>query len=235
MGKKWVRVFAPKDIPIAIVRQELEVELGRPLTEVAVERRHMVVSCATDKEVRQLLDLDGAKFDGQPIKIQRAEYSMSGDDMLSWVGKLLESQEELETLRRTYGCDSPPRSREEEGLIRVVGDSKPSPSGSSNSQPRKGQKGGGNRKGGNQGSTDGGRGRPADQRETPPQAGSAAASGQTKGSDANECWTCKKLNLSADHDFRTCEKSRQRWAEKQARKKEEGNGSRPVSPRSEKQ
>jgi hypothetical protein len=38
------------------------------------------------------------------MKVQRAEYSMSGDEIFAFVRRLLETDEELHVLRKSYGC-----------------------------------------------------------------------------------------------------------------------------------
>ena len=88
------------------VLENLETELGTPLNVISQDKRHFVVNCPNQVELTALLDLDGCKLDGGVLRVQRAEYSMSGDDMLQFVKQLLETDDELSTLRRSY--DMPP-------------------------------------------------------------------------------------------------------------------------------
>ena len=110
MGKKWIRVVVPPNLHVGVVQDEIANELGHPPQIVSLEKRHFVVECANENEIRTLIGLDGSKLDGHVIKVQRAEYSMSGDEIFAYVRRLLDQEEELRLLRRSYGClDDPPR------------------------------------------------------------------------------------------------------------------------------
>ena len=101
----------PNEAMAVEVQGLLEQELSVTLRCVSHEKRHFVVACESDQEVRSLLDLDGSKLDGHIVRVQRAEYSMSGDEIFAFVRRLLEQDEELRILRRSYG--GPPDSPRE--------------------------------------------------------------------------------------------------------------------------
>ena len=102
--KKWVRVVIPAPLSTLEVLRDLEVEVGFPIRPISQEKRNVVIACTSDVEMQTLLGLDGAKFEGRVVKIQRAEYSMTGDELFAFVRRLLETDEELASLRRSYGC-----------------------------------------------------------------------------------------------------------------------------------
>jgi len=121
--KKWVRVVVPPGMTVQEIMADVEQELGAPLHLISEDKRHFVLACSTDNEVRKLLELDGGKIGQQVLRVQRAEYSMTGDEMLTYVRRLLETGDELDSLRRSYGCEVPDQPK-----VHVV-QAAPSPSG----------------------------------------------------------------------------------------------------------
>jgi hypothetical protein len=101
-GKLWVRVVLPPGLKMIDVVENLENELGTQLNVISQDKRHFVVACRNQVEMGSLLDLEDCKLDGGVIRVQRVEYSMSGDDILSHVKQLLETDDEFQTLRRSY-------------------------------------------------------------------------------------------------------------------------------------
>ena len=107
--KKWVRVVIPPGMTITELIREIENDLGFSLVVNSQEKRHFVVACRSDFELSRLLELDNSKIDRHIIRVQRAEYSMGGDELFGFVRRLLEADEELNTLRKMYGCEVPSR------------------------------------------------------------------------------------------------------------------------------
>ena len=106
--KKWVRVVVPPALTNSEIIDELAGELGRDLQGVILERRNFIIPCIGEAEMKHLLDMDGSLMDGHIVRIQRADYSMPGDDIFAFVKRLLEEDEELHRLRRFYGCGEDP-------------------------------------------------------------------------------------------------------------------------------
>lgn len=107
----WIRVCIPPALTFQEVNHELEKELGHPLSKCSMERRGFTFQCDSREEQVELIRMDGAELYGHAIKILGTEYSMSGDDMMSFVQRLLESEEKLHLMRRCYGCvDDEPKS-----------------------------------------------------------------------------------------------------------------------------
>ena len=110
--KLWVRILIPEGMTCTEILAELQAELAISFRQVNQEKRHVVVACRDAHEVRLLTGLDGSKIDRHVLKIQRAEYNMSGDEMFAFIRRLLETDDELQVLRRSYGCVDRPAQKE---------------------------------------------------------------------------------------------------------------------------
>ena len=75
--------------------------------------------------MRSLMEWDGAKVEGQILTINRAQCSISGDELFAFVRTLLEQEVELNNLRRSYGGRNPPVSPRV--TVKVVQDGSRSP------------------------------------------------------------------------------------------------------------
>ena len=246
-GKRWIRVVVPPGETLDDIRSLLHEATGFKPGVVSTDKRHFVVDCASDHEMSQLLACDGAKVEGKVVKIQRAEYSMSGDDMLAFVRRHLEEAEELDIMRRSYGGIDPPpppprsvrqvQSEKNSSPRREVryessSDRESSPrSWKDSKQPRKGKgKGKGSRKTQSVSSS------------TPPprgKGGRAASSnphGRGRGKGRGDppqsgiCYTCRDLGRNPNHNYQDCQISqavRKDTAEKKAKK----DGSQGSSPK----
>ena len=217
-GKKWIRVVVPPNLHVGVVQDEIANELGHPPQIVSLEKRHFVVECANENEIRTLIGLDGSKLDGHVIKVQRAEYSMSGDEIFAYVRRLLDQEEELRLLRRSYGClDDPPREVQvapiqQKSEVRQEGEKKSEKNrgkfsprfdkSRGNSSPKKVE-------------IDV---RPKDPPKRAPVSpnGEKKSENERKNSDPMICRTCQKLGKPCDHDFRKCEISREDWNRRKA-------------------
>jgi hypothetical protein len=115
-GKKWVRVSVPNESLVGEVQAIIQDEVGFPLRIVGHEKRHFVVACADDGQVRELLEIDGSKLSGQVIRVQRAAYSMSGDEIFAFVRRHLEQDEELRSMQADY-LAGPGRAREVRAVL----------------------------------------------------------------------------------------------------------------------
>ena len=61
-GKRWVRIMVPPGRTMGEIKSLLELELQTPLQVISQEKRHFVVACGSDHEVRSLMEWDGAKL-----------------------------------------------------------------------------------------------------------------------------------------------------------------------------
>ena len=220
-GKHWVRIGAPQGCTTHETQTMMENELGFNLNVITREKRHFVVACENERQARRLMDYDRGEVDRATMTVSPEQYAMSGDDLLAYIHRLLEQDEELDQMRRTYchGVGTPRAG------VRAVQDQFPrSPSnysggsgrGSQGSRPR-GDKGSSEKKTG-KGSAQGGR--KSDTRDgksqkksEPQKKGGKADAGKQKEErstkevrDKGKCWTCEDLKVAADHDFRTCAK-----------------------------
>ena len=105
-GQFWLRISIPNGCEGATVRDELEFELGKKLRQVAADKRQLVMACDNLADQKALLEFDNADLDGKIIRVQRAEYHMTGDDLLEYVRGLLEQEDDLRLLRSSYGGSS---------------------------------------------------------------------------------------------------------------------------------
>ena len=109
-GKHWVRVVFPPDMQASEVQTILGQEIGVPFRVLSNDKRSFVIDCHSEANARILLENDGSKVEGRVIKIQKAEYSMTGDDIFRFVQRLLETEDDLRSLRKAYDIvDDAPR------------------------------------------------------------------------------------------------------------------------------
>ena len=120
-NKKWVQVVVPPLLSAPEVIEELSQVLGRPLQrDTKIENRHFVVHCQSETEMHELYKWDGASMDGHPLRVQRADYFMSGDDIFAFVRQMLQEDEDLRALRIAMGQPAdPPRSPREVRAVQV--------------------------------------------------------------------------------------------------------------------
>jgi hypothetical protein len=71
-GKNLVRVSAPNESLVGEVQDIIQDEVGLPPGIVGHVKRHFVVACADDGQVRESLEIDGSKLSGQVLRVQRA-------------------------------------------------------------------------------------------------------------------------------------------------------------------
>ena len=182
---------------------------------MAHEKRHFVVSCPSEDQVRALLALDGSKIDGQIVPISRAQYSMTGDDLIAFVRQLLEQEEEMNLLRRSYGCgESTPRT------IKVVqGETPSSPVAKkkeNNGKARTDKKPRGDQKNSDKNKQSPSRESQKNKDKNPEKkAGSPATSDKSEkgrrgdrnsSREKGKCWMCQDLGINTDHDYKGCPK-----------------------------
>ena len=66
-----------------------------------MDRRHFVIQCEDQRQQERLLGYDRGHIDGRPLRVQRAEYSMSGEELLIFVRDLLLQKDELRLLKQS--------------------------------------------------------------------------------------------------------------------------------------
>jgi hypothetical protein len=184
--RAWVRVAVPESLTCQEVLQELERALGVALPRCHMDRRHFVIQCEGPAQQAQLLGYDRGHIDGHPLRIQRAEYSMSGEELLNYVRGLLLQDDELRLLKQSYGCEeeegrSIPREKPLGGVFAVVGEDRPKSPPGKTAKPTNGS---------------------FKPRERFPKKGQGE---EKKGvRNPNVCWTCEGRKKPAEHDYRTC-------------------------------
>lgn len=127
LHRRWVRVAVPQGLTPQEVQRELERALGAPLPHCSMDRRHFVIQCESQEQQDQLLGYDRGHIDGRPLRVQRAEYSMSGEELLNFVRDQLLQEDELRLLKQSYGCEkeegvptTPLREKNGGGIFAVV-------------------------------------------------------------------------------------------------------------------
>ena len=90
-----------------------------------MERRHIVVQLQSEAQLIHLLRFDKARLDGRTIRIHRAEYNMTGEEMMALVRKEFQVEEDKRLLCQFYGCEEvtgqeyPSQHRNEGGVFQV--------------------------------------------------------------------------------------------------------------------
>ena len=102
-GQLRVRIKVPEGLSSARVREGIEILLGEALPRITMERHHFLVECPNEGMYRTLLGFDGLQIDEQYVFITKAEYSMSGDEILNFVRNLLDQEDELRILQKSNG------------------------------------------------------------------------------------------------------------------------------------
>lgn len=239
--KSWVRVVFPSSMSLPEVKAEMEAELGFTLRVLSQDRRHFVVSCGTQNEVQALLALDGCKIDRSILKVQRAEYSMTGDDIFQFVRRLLETDEELEVLRRSYGCEVPPSQSVRAVQVDPGAQKdyryfeKHAPSSSSAPVPPKSRQDSGPGKGSASGPRPRGETTPVENAPETPSSSAGKGKGKSKGKGNGHgnnsftpfCPACKYQDKPFEHDRFECENYKSFRA---GRRTPEASSSVPVTP-----
>lgn len=118
-GQHRMRISSQTEGVAELARQDLERVLGHALRVISADGRQCVISCADNAEATQVLEYDGSKYDGAgfagvPVKIQQVGYTMKGNDILEFVSRLLESEEDNRRYEETLGIarrESPWRER----------------------------------------------------------------------------------------------------------------------------
>ena len=93
-----VRVGSPPKMDPSRLRGQLKGLLQLYFQSVELGLRHFFVKCASTHEQELLIAQDGANLDGR-IHVQYADFSMTGDQILNFVGKLLRGEEEFYSLQ----------------------------------------------------------------------------------------------------------------------------------------
>ena len=206
-----MRVSTPQGVSTQEVQEILVELLGKELEIIAQEKRHFVIACHGDEQVQALLALDGLKIDDQIVAISHAQYSMSGDELFQFVRRLLKTEEEMNLLRRSYGCgDSTPRS------VKVVQSENPrSPSTQQKQAQNNTRQDDKNRRDNKDGKkkpnpskeAEKGKDKATEKKTTSPATTSDSSGNNRKGDrnstrDKGKCWVCEDKGLAADHDYK---------------------------------
>jgi hypothetical protein len=246
-GKNWVRVIVPPEIPAADLQAILNQETVTPLRVVSSDKRSFVVACDSERDARTLMDLDGCKVAGRVIKIQRSEYSMTGDDIFRYIQRLLETEEELRCLRRAYDVtgDTP---RGVQLVQSWPGESSPRSKSPSQGNRRSDQRGRDRRvdnrpRPGQQQPNQSTRHSGANGTPPSPKGNAGAPPTSKKMGEGNTalkfrpgvCYDCEQIQKEANHDFKTCPIHLKAWEERKKARAAKARGASPshAPPRAE--
>ena len=106
----WVRVTYDGSVPLSDLLHSLEKLLGVPLPVVRSDRRSAVVNCPSEDSKTTLLDWDKGSYKGAKFGTQPVIYEMTGDEILDFVMRTLQNEEDFEVYEtcndlRTRGRD----------------------------------------------------------------------------------------------------------------------------------
>ena len=222
LNKHWVRVVVPRGLATHSVMEEVAKELERPLTDAIMDKRNFIVQCKNDTEVRFLLEIDRSEIDGQTVRMQKADYAMSGDEIFDYVRRQLEQEDELIRLRQFMGCPADtlgPLSPNREVRVVQLEEVKPKPASGKEPKPKGGRGGRGRSTSpwkaradarAPEGKSSNVTSRAAESKPGPPTGRGKGLKGLKPGDDfwAKDCYTCGNLGLPRDHDFRECTMSK---------------------------
>ena len=93
---RWVRVSLEGQEPVSSLLRELEKQLGALLPIVKCDRHSATVNCPDDEAKATLIDWDKGTFQGARFRILPVLYEMTGDEILNFVLRTLENEEDYE-------------------------------------------------------------------------------------------------------------------------------------------
>ena len=109
-GCRWVRVSLEGAEPVSSLLHELEKQLGVLLPVIKSDRHSATINCPDDQVKTTLVDWDKGTFRGARFRILPVLYEMTGDEILDFVLRTLENDEDFEV---DEACnDLKPRSRD---------------------------------------------------------------------------------------------------------------------------
>jgi len=100
-GQLHVSINCQVDDIVRGIPAALEAQKGLPLPVVKADRRMVTVACQDHTHMEYVLQLDGGSFHGVPVRVARADYVLTGNEIMDLVTKTLESREEA----RQWGSD----------------------------------------------------------------------------------------------------------------------------------
>ena len=109
--------FDPQGLEMPAMLRAMQDEMQTDLAIVRNNGTHFVVDCPTAEIARALLAIDESILDGETIRIQKAEYSMTGDEIFSFVDRMLMEESELRGLQQTCGFASRPNKKPENPAV----------------------------------------------------------------------------------------------------------------------
>ena len=110
-GQRRIRISAQVEGVADMARQDIEQQLGIQLKIILADNRQCTVAC-TDEMAETIVEYDGSRYNGPgivevPVKIQQVEYTMKGDDIMTFVTQLLETEDEDRRYEETLGLNTP--------------------------------------------------------------------------------------------------------------------------------
>ena len=250
--RHWVRVTYPPGLDLADVVAAAELHLQEPLPTYRECASGFIVENSSGEIRDRLLQLHNARVDGVRISASRHEYEMTGDEILAFVYDRLQTEEEIQVTRETFGCAQPvpkPSTATVKALETGPANLQVAKMGEGQHDSRNASRGGQNRnwKGRKSPSSPKDKNRPA--ASAPPSGDSVCRTCRSQGRAfvhnyrtcehfikakerlalrnpslaRGQCWTCVDAGRPADHDFHKCEHSL-------ARKNEKAQAGRPKSP-----
>lgn len=127
----WVRVLVPNGLDPLSVKNGIENMIGRVFPKFTMDRHQIVIQLDNNRDQLALCEWSGSIVLGHAIKMDVAEYFMTGDEVLEFVRLLLVKEENLQRLVDAVTPTPPPPTpqpldlgstgREEGGIFAVSG------------------------------------------------------------------------------------------------------------------
>jgi hypothetical protein len=110
-NKHWVRVTYNGPEDTQKILDQFEHRLQHSLPVMKAENQCRIVDTGSERNKNLILMWDKGDFGGHTVRVTPVEYEMSSDDILKFVGELLESREEVAQMDQHYGSRRDPPSK----------------------------------------------------------------------------------------------------------------------------
>ena len=132
-SRPWVSLCIHESARLVDVLQGLEGVFSGTLPPHFSTKTGCVFRCANTSDRDRLLQFSEYEFDGHIIQISRFEYEMSGDEVFTFFLERLREEQELLSIRQSYGVDSASKFTptaspgEHEPKVKIAGDTAKTP------------------------------------------------------------------------------------------------------------
>jgi hypothetical protein len=194
--RPWVRIAYPPGLDAADVITAMEVQFQEPLPSMRECASSFIVETSNEVQRDRLLELHNARLNGFRLLASRHEYEMSGDEIISFITRRLNAEEELQATRNAFGLIPPmdPKPRSEK-----VPTASASPANLhvvKFSEPKQGKAH-----------------FPRGQKSASHPKERSRSSEKKLDANAVNCYTCRREGRPFVHDFKTCEHSKKAFEE----------------------